>query len=119
VGASRALLAKAMAFATRIAAVIVAATIRPASAASSAFAKLAARVAGAASVSLLAKGAHERPLRLLADSVKLGVLEQSVGLRLGKKHLEVLRQTFYSLGGELFSAPHVLGMIRAMRWYVI
>jgi hypothetical protein len=87
------MLVMAIAFAARIAAVVVAATIRPASAAPSAFAKLAARVAGAASVSLLAKGARERPLRSLADSVELGALERSVGLLLGEKRLEVLRQT--------------------------
>jgi hypothetical protein len=119
VGASHASLAMAIAFAVRIAAVVVAATIRLASAALSAFAKLAARVAGAASVSLLAKGARKRPLHLLADLVELGALERSVGLLLGEKCLEVLRQTFYSLGGELFSVLHVLGTIRAMQWYVI
>ncbi len=119
VGASRASLAMAIAFASRIAAVVVAATIRPASAALSAFAKLAARVAGAASVSLLAKGARKRPLCSLADSVELGALERSVGLLLGKKRLEVLRQTFHSLGGELFSTLHVLGTIRAMVHHIV
>jgi hypothetical protein len=119
VGASRALLAMAIAFAAIIAAVVVAATIRQASATSSAFAKLAACVAGAACVLLLTKGARERPLCLLADLVELGVLEQSVCLFLDKKRLEVLRQTFYHLGGELFAALHVLGMVGAMVRHVV
>ncbi len=92
---------------------IVAASASVASVAFVAFAELAARVTAASSVALLAKGASERPLRLLTDAVELGALKRSVGLLLREEQLEVLRHTFNSLGGELFSALHILSTIRS------
>ncbi len=105
------LFAPVIAAVVMIAAVVVDLTIRAASAASSTFAELTTRVTAASGVAMLAKGARELALCFLANTLELGVLEQSVGLLLGKKRLKILRETFYGLGGELFTALHVLSTI--------